>query len=169
MFKQVKAMIVGDVETGQIDSGNPAKIGGVARTTNPTAVDNGDRVGATFDDLGRQVIYPFQVRDLHATASATLANGTAATLLAAGGAGVFHDLVHVTFANNSTVAGNTASVALLADGSIVKTIQVPNGGTVDLEFTYPLPQAQANTNWSVDMEDITGSTVIIDALFIKNI
>lgn len=165
----LRTIVVGDVERGQIDSGNAVKIGGIARTANPTAVNNGTRVGATYDKLGRQVTWPFQVRDLSATASATLSTGTAATLLSAGGSGVFHDLVHVTLANNSTVAGNTASVALLADGSIVKTVQIPNGDTVNLDFTFPLPQAQANTNWSVDMEDITGTTVTIDALFVKNI
>lgn len=142
---------------------------GIARTTNPTAVSDTGTVQASFDDVGRQVVTLLQVRDLIATASATLSTGTAATLLAAGGSGVFHDLVHLTASNNSTVAGNTASVQLLQDGSVVKTLQVPNGGTLAIDFTVPIPQGSSNTVWTVDMEDITGTTVYIDALFAKNV
>ena len=143
--------------------------GGQARTTNPTALLNGQEIQPIFDDVGRQLTWPFQVRDLYATAAATLTTGTAATLLAAGGAGVFNDLVHISFANNSTVAGNTAQVQLLQNGTVMKTVQVPNGNTLSIDFTYPLPQATAATVWTVDMEDITGSTVNINAIFIQNI
>ena len=41
---------------------------GIARTTNPTAVADGADVSASFDKVGRQLVWPFQVRDLIATA-----------------------------------------------------------------------------------------------------
>ena len=63
------------------------EVKGVARQTNPAAVADAAVVTASFDDLGRQVITPYQVRDLVSTAFVALANGTETTLLAAGGAG----------------------------------------------------------------------------------
>lgn len=157
---------VGNVANDTADVGNPIKIGLQARQTNPTAVADADRVNAMGDDVGRVVNWPYQVRDLSATAAATLSNGTAATLLAAGGAGVMHDLIHVSCANTSTAA---ATIQLLQDGSVMKNIQVPASSTLSLDFTFPLPQASSNTIWSVDMEDITGTTLYVDALFIKNV
>ncbi len=161
-----ESFVSGDKESGQSDGGNPVKTGGVARTTNPTAVDDGDRVGASFDDVGRQLMLPVQVRDLLATASATLTSGTAASLLAGAGSGVFTDLIHATFANNSTA---TANIQLLQDGTVIKNIQVPAGNTFVFEPVRPIPAQTANTRWSVDMEDITGTTVFIDALFSKEV
>lgn len=136
-----------------------------ARQTNPTAASDTAQAIAISDDVGRQVNWPYQVRDLAQTASVSLTTGTAATLVAAGGTGVFHDLMHISFANNSA----TASVQLLQDSTVMKTIQVPASNTLSLEFTYPIPQGTANTVWTADMEDITGTTVTIDALFIKNV
>ena len=43
--------ISGDIAADAVDSGNPLKIGGVARTTNPTAVADLDSVSASFDDV----------------------------------------------------------------------------------------------------------------------
>lgn len=166
MFKQVIAKIFGDVAHGTTDAGDPVKIGLQARRTNPTAVQDADRVNALADDVGRQLIWPYQVRDLAATAQATLSNGASTALLAAGGSGVFHDLMHITMANNSTVA---ASVTLKDDGTVAKTFQVPASSTIAIDFTYPLLQGTANGGWNADMEDITGTTVTVDATFIKNV
>ena len=46
-------IVVGDNRHGGVDEGfPPVKIGGVASTSTPTAVDNGDRVNAYFDEYG---------------------------------------------------------------------------------------------------------------------
>lgn len=139
---------------------------GIVRQTNPTPKFDNQPAVPMFDDVGRRITMPFQVRDLVSTASASLTNGTAITLLAAGSGGVFNDCVHVSFANNSTAAAN---VVLLSDGTIIKTIQVPANNTLSIDFTYPLTQPVANTIWSVDMEDVTGTTVNVDAVFVKNV
>lgn len=137
---------------------------GFGRRTNPSATDGLQNVA--YDDLGRGVTWPFQVRDLHTTAQATLSNGTSTVLKSAGGSGVFLDLVHVTFANQSTVA---ATVVLLDDGTTRKTIQVPASSTLSIDFTYPLLQNASNSQWNVDMGDITGTTINVDAEFISNV
>lgn len=51
----------GDVAAGAVDSGNPIKIGGIAKTseTLPAAVDVGDRVDARFDVYGNFGVVPW--------------------------------------------------------------------------------------------------------------
>lgn len=160
------SLIAGDVASDSVDAGSPVKIGGQARTTNPTAVANGDRVNAIFDKLGRQLVIPYQVRDLLATASASLSTGTELTLLA-GTAGEFHDLVQLSCSNSSDAAV-TVSLRDATGGGVVKTILIPGNGQEHWQFTVPIPQNAAADTWTVDMSDITGTTVTIDSLFIKN-
>lgn len=163
------ASVVGSVASDVADDAEgPIKVGGIARTANPTAVAAGDRVSASFDDLGRQVITPLQVRDLRATAYATLTNGTETTLLAAGGAGVFHDLVMVMAANTSGAAAQV-DFRSVTGGNVEFTIEVPSGGTGGVAIPMPWPQGNANNNWTVDMGDITGTTIYISALFSKEV
>lgn len=158
----------GDIAAATTDSGNPLKIGGVARTANPTAVTGGQRVNASFDDLGRQLITPYQVRDLIATAYVSLTNGTEAELLAAGAAGVFHDLIEVTFANTSTGAV-TIDLRDATAGGIVKSFQVPGGNSITQAFTVPIPQNAAALPWTADMDDVSATTTNVSATFIKNV
>lgn len=137
---------------------------GVGRKSNPSEVLDGRPVEAFMDKVGRQAVILYQVRDLVATASATLTTGTSTSLLAAGGTGVFHDLLQVTFSNNSTVS---AQVSLKDDGTAYN-FQVPASGAVVIRYNAPLKQSAANSQWNADMEDITGTTVYVEALFAKN-
>ena len=159
---------VGAVVADGIDDGSaPVQTGAIARTANPTAVSGGDVVKLTADDLGRQVMRPVQVRDLIATAYATLSNGTETTLLSAS-AGVYHDLIYVMGANNSDVAV-TVDVRGVTAGNVVMTLQVPANGTAGIACPVPLPQAETGNNWTADMGDITGTSVYLTALFSKEI
>lgn len=153
------------IPAGMLDSGNPVKIGGVARQTVPTPVDDTDRVSASFDDVGRQVMTPYQVRDLIVTAYVTVTSGTVATLLA-GDADHFLDLLEISCATDSTVA--STNFLLKDDGTTVRGFDIPVSGTVELKFPVPLPQSAKGGNWYVDMEDVTGTTLQIGALFVKN-
>lgn len=49
--------IQGTVSHDAVDSGNPVKIGGKAVTGSPSAVADGDRVDALFDELGKLGIF----------------------------------------------------------------------------------------------------------------
>lgn len=105
-----------------------------------------------------------EVRTALESAAATLSTGTA-TSLRAGDADYFLDLIEVTLSNNSTVG---ASVAFKVDGTTLKTIQVGAGNTTQLRFDAPLAQPVKGVPWLVDMEDITGTEVTVEATFIKN-
>src|SRR5262245_49635784 len=128
--------VEGNVAHDAADSGNPVKIGGQARQTNPTAVADADRVQAVYDDIGRQVVILNHVRDLVDQGSLTLSTTTETTLLAAAGAGVFLDLTLLLITNTSATAVRvdfrdaTAgtvrfSVAIAANGGAVIAFNVP--------------------------------------------
>jgi hypothetical protein len=166
----VSTIAVGSVVADAVDDGSaPVQHGGIARTANPTAVSGNDVVKATFDDLGRQVTRPVQVRDLMATAYATLTNGTETTLLAAS-AGSFHDLVYIMGANNSDAAV-TVDIRPVTSGNIVMTLGIPAYGTAGVACPVPYPQSASDTgnNWTADMGDITGTTVYLSGLFTREV
>ena len=132
------------------------------------------------DTLGRQIITPVQVRGLMQTAYVSITTGTETTLLA-GVSGVFMDLVSISASTNSTFAV-TAVVPPYIDvrdcrtGGIlfsfpVSGLSATNTGsptTYVRDFNVPLPQSEAGNAWTVDMNDITGTTVNISALFARN-
>lgn len=141
----------------------------IARTTNPTAAADGATNFQTSDKLGRALNRPVQVRDLIATAYVSITGGTETTLLAAGGAGVYLDLIMITATNNSTAAVQLDIRATTA-GNIIHTMYLPaSTGPVGFTPAVPWPQDNVNNNWTIDMPDISGTTVYVSALFSKEI
>ena len=138
-----------------------------SRQANPTAIAN-DWVAPAADDLGRIVTRPVQVRDLIKTAYVALANGTETTLLATT-AGTFNDLIMITATNNSTAA-TQLDIRDATGGNIVHTMYLPaSTGPVGFAPAVPYPQGNQGNNWTVDMPDITGTTVYITALFTNEV
>lgn len=113
-----------------------------------------------YDAAGLPFVQGFNVRNAYSTAEASLTTGTNTSLQAAV-TGRFMDLVELSFANNSA----TASVAIKDDGTTVRTFQLPASNTVQYRFDPPIPQGSLGSIWSADMEDITGTTVSVGALF----
>jgi hypothetical protein len=132
-------------------SGNPLLNGLESRTTNPTAVGDGDVVRAMADDVGRQVMVMGAPRDLTVHQHTAITTTSETTILTAGGAGVFHDLTSMIITNedNQSVqvtikddtAGTTRMVISLA----------PKGGAV-LNWPVPVTQAAANDNWTATLD-----------------
>ena len=161
------AISVGSTVSDAVDDGSaPVKTGGIARTANPTAVAGGDTVSASYDKMGRQLTRA-QARDLTVTAYASLTTGTETTLVSAV-AGSYLDLVYIMGANNSDVAV-TVNIRPVTAGNIVMTLQVPANGVAGIACPMPLPQGDPGNNWTVDMGDITGTTVYMTALFSKEV
>lgn len=167
----VSTIAVGSVVADAVDDGSaPVQSGGVARTANPTAVAGGDVVKSTHDDLGRQVMKVNQVRDLLSTAYVSLTTGTETTLLSAT-AGFYYDLVYIMGANNSDAVA-TVDIRGVSGGNILMTLVVPPYGTSGVSLPVPIPQTGSDgtgNNWTADMNDITGTTVYVSALFSKEI
>lgn len=158
------------IPSGMLDSGNPTKIGGVARTTNPTAVDNTDRVSASFDDLGRQVTWPFQVRDLLTTGFATLTRGTETEVVAAV-ASTLTDIVTITGANTSSIAQNI-NIRVGTGGSVVDSLTIPVTSSISKSYAVPLLSSEVAQAWTAQnttQSDLSDSPVTITMVGMKNI
>ena len=157
----------GNVAHDAVDSGNPVKIGGVARSTQPANVANNDRVDAYFDKLGRIVTRPQVPRELVASNRITLTTTTETTLIAAGGANVFRDLVYV-LASNESASEVRVDFRDSTAGTIRFSIDLaPDGGGWSGTFPVPWPQATANNNWTAQLSTAV-STVYLSALAVED-
>lgn len=160
--------VSGAVAHDSVDSGNPQKIGGKARQTNPTAVADGDRVDAAFDDVGRQVTVPYGVRDLVSHQHTEIASSSAeTTIVTAGGAGVFKDLLALLITNQTA----TAVVVTIRDATAGTTrmkVAIPASGGYLLRFPAPVNQAAAANNWTAQLSSAS-VTVDIFAQFVSNV
>lgn len=120
------------------------------------------------DNKGRQFIAMHEVRSSLVSASASLTTGTATSLIA-GDAADYLDIIEITFSSGSTAALGTATVGvdLINDGTIIRHIDLIEGGAEQFRFDAPLRQQTKNTPWILDMDDVTGTTIRVDATLIK--
>jgi hypothetical protein len=160
--------VAGDVAHDAADSGSPQKIGGKARQTNPTAVADGDRVDAAFDDVGRQAVVPYGVRDLVGHQHTEIASSAAeTTIVTAGAAGVFQDILSIVLSNQTA----TATVATLRDatgGTTRMKVNIPVSGTLIIPLSAPMKQAVAANNWTLQLVS-AAVTVDIFVQFVSNV
>lgn len=162
------SIAVGASTIGTADDGSaPVQQGGLGRTTNPTKVTDGQVVKASFDVTGRQLIRPVQVRGLVQTAYVQVSTGTETTLRA-GVAAAFLDLIYIKFSNNSDAAVSV-DLRQVTTGNVIDTYQVPANGVVGISLPVPYPQQDTGNNWTVDLPDITGTTISVSALFSQEV
>ena len=107
---------------------------GIIRQTNPTAKLDGQPAVPSYDDLGRQLITPYQVRDLISTGFATLTRTTETTILA-GVASTFLDLVQITGINTTGVAVRI-DIREATGGGIVDSLIVPTNDIRTKQFMF---------------------------------
>lgn len=143
----LQATVHGTIAHDTADSTAPHKIGGQARTTNPTAVADADRVNAIFDDLGRQVTVLNQVRDLVTDATTTITSSTTETTILAAAASTFHDLTALVVINTSATAVRVDFRDATA-GTIRFALYIPAGDTRGFVLQVPRPQTTVNNNWT---------------------
>lgn len=158
--------VQGDVAHDAAVGGNPVLQGLEARTTNPTAVADGDAVRAIADDMGRQII-AFSPRDLVVDNHVSLSVSTTLTLLAAPGAGVFRDLTMLTISNPSATPALVKIFDKLATGAQRFAWELAaDGGGIALAFTLPFKNATAQEGWSITSTElgVTATAQAIDTV-----
>lgn len=163
------SLTVGDLAHDAVDAGFPLKIGGQARTTNPAAVANADRVNAIFDKLGKQVVVG-SIRILKARQVTIITTSTAeTTIVTAGAAGVFKDLYSLLLTNTSVTATEVTIRDATAGGTI-SSFMVPAGSTIG--FTLPesgaWPQGTAANNWTAQ-SSASITSLKVTALTVENL
>ena len=157
------AEVQGTVAHDAVDANNPVKIGGIARQANPTAVAALDRTDAFFDDVGRQVVISNQVRDLVTRATTTISSTTETTILAAGAAGVFHDLTLLTVSNTSATDTRVDFRDVTA-GAIQFSLFVKAGAVVGFSLTTPMTQTTAASAWTAQLGTaVTDVRILVQA------
>lgn len=165
----VTASNAGDVAHDAADSGNPVKVGGQARTTNPTAVADGDRTNFIADKTGKQIVVQ-SIRDLKGVQKTTITSSTSeTTIVTAAGASVFADLYGLIIANTSATACNV-TIKDATSGTTRAIIAVPAGDTRGFMVSESgaVPQATANNNWTATCS-ASVSSIEITAMYVKNL
>jgi hypothetical protein len=157
--------VQGNIANDSPDVGNPFKIGGVGRTTLQTAVTDGDRVDATFDKMGRQVI-TYSLRERRVQGNATLSNTTETTVIPAGAAGIFRDLVFLMVSNG----GNNKNRIAIRDsvgGAVVFYVNLASsGGGAVVPLLIWLPQTTASNAWTVQLDNTPGGGGTVDVFMV---
>lgn len=164
----VNQPVIGEIAHDAVDSGNPQKIGGQARTTNPTAVADADRVNAIFDKLGKQVVVG-AIRELKGIQQTNINASTSETTIVTAVASTYLDLYGLVITNNSS----TTTKVTIKDATAGTTRFVFEvAGTLTVGFTLPVdsavPQASTNNNWTATCGTSVNS-VDITAMYVKNL
>lgn len=164
-------LIQGNAGHDAADTGSPVGVGFNARTTNPTAVSDADRVRGIADDLGRQVVLMHHVRDLivlPGSPAQLTASGTAVRLLGSGATGVFHDAIALYMTNTGSV--NTTVFITDATGSATNHIfTLAAGGGAILHPLSAWPQRWSNSHWDATLNQATNAAVYIELQAVKNV
>ncbi len=151
LVNSLAVVSAGAVAHDGVDSGNPVKVGGKARSADAAAVATGDRADLYMDLLGKVVVVPQAPRALLGCASVTLTTTTETTLLSAGGAGIFVDLSWVCITNTSATAVRVDFRPATA-GTVGLSVLAPAGLNVMMPFVeVPFLQTTANNNWTVQL------------------
>lgn len=144
----LSTIAAGDIAHDGVDSGNPVKVGGVARSSEPTAVATADRVQAMFDLVGKMIVLPYaNPENFVSGAITTSMTGTTSTsLIAAPGAGLRNYITQITVSNAHATVGTDIAIQDGSGGTTLYTIPAAAvyGGAV-ITFPTPLRQPTANT------------------------
>ena len=159
--------VAGDVAHDAADSGSPMKVGAQARTTNPAAVADADRVNLIADKVGRLVAVP-AIRELVVQNSITLTDTTETELIAAGAAGVFHDLTLLVISNGGA-SGVRLDIRDDTAGTVRLSVWLPaGGGGAVIPFPVPFAQTASADAWTATVVG-TSADVRVTACAVKNV
>lgn len=153
-------IVTGNVAHDIADAGNPVKVGGVARSTDPSVVASGDRTHFLTDLIGRLVVSPYAIpENMLSGVTAAITNTSNTAVIAAQGAGVRIYVTQMVVLNTS----GTATLVNIKDGTTtIYTVNAPaTSGQIALTFPVPL-RLTANNALNVAC-GTTAANVIVSA------
>jgi hypothetical protein len=138
-----------------------------AMTALPTAVTNGQLAGAACNKDGILIAAPFGPREtISASGLITLTSTTTeTTLIAAGGASVFLDMVSIKVCNTSA-SDARVDVRDVTAGTVLDSWWAAAGRCVGEIFPASLPQTTANSAWTVQ-SSASVADLRVKATFVK--
>ena len=143
---------------------------GITRTTNPLKKVDGQPAVPSFDYLGRQITYPYQIRGLISTGSANLSL-IAETTIISGIASTLLDLVYVT-GSNTSVNAIRVDLRYGTNGSVIDSMVIPVGSTTEKQYRIPYPMSEVAQSITAKLNqagEISDSPITITALAIQNV
>lgn len=155
----LKCEPAGNVAHDSADSGNPLKIGGIARQANPTAVTALDRADAFFDDVGRLVTREGQCRDLITDQTTTITASTSETTILTAVAATFLDVTKIILTNTSATP-TELTVKESTGGTTRMTLSCPANDSRTYDFPRPVNQGAVNNNWTGTCADSVSSLLV---------
>lgn len=155
--------------TGSAVPANAFYKAGIAKTALPAAASDGNLTGAMVDKFGRQVCLLGSIRDLTGTQTTTLSASTSeTTIVTAGAAGIFNDLVMLIVSNTSAATNTRIDFRDTTAGTVLFSLESIGGAApVGFALPIPVPQTSAATNWTAQCATST-TDVRIYAVFVKN-
>lgn len=145
--------VVGDAAHDAAAAGNPVLIGVESRTTEPTAVGDGDAVRVHATSLGKQVVYPYAIPASTWSYVSTSAVTDAAddVAKAAAGAGIRNYITGIQVMNGHDTVG---TAVVIKDGSTViwQGWAEQTGGGCSAKFDPPL---RGTANTAVNVANVT--------------
>lgn len=165
------SMAVGNVAHDGADAGNPVKVGGVARSSEPTAVANADRTNFITDLVGKQIVAPYTNPENIVSGAITSAmTGTTSTsLVAAPGAGLRNYITTIIVSNAHATVGTDVVIQDGSGGTTLLTIPAAAvyGGAV---INLPVPLRQHTTNTALYCANVTtGASTKVSAVGYKGV
>jgi hypothetical protein len=158
-------MVEGDTASGVADANNPVKVGGLAKSAQPTGVADGQRVAALYDLLGRNIVAG-SIRNLKANIYTSLST-TGETQLIPAISTAFNDVYGAILSNQS---GSTIQVTLRdsTGGSTQCVLEVPAFDTRGFMMveSAALKQTAENTVWTG--QPSLATSISITLLYVKN-
>jgi hypothetical protein len=157
----------GDVAHDAADSGNPVKIGVVAKSSDPTAVATGDRVNLYADLNGKLIVLPYSLPENTITGStAAITDTTSTSVIAAAGAGIRNYVTTIIVTNSHASVGTLVTITDGSGGStLAKGYAKENGGGWALTLPVPV-KTTANTALHA-VCGTTGANVYVTAIGYK--
>ncbi len=160
--------VQGTAANGAAPVGDPVQNGFLAATINPAGVANAQMIRSMGDKIGRQVTTLISIRELYAQNTVAILNSTVeTTVIAAAGAGVFHDVSEILLTNASAVA-TLVEFRDATAGTVRIPVWVPANATIPVNPITYITQAVANGNWTAQCSSAT-SDIRIFIQAVKNI
>lgn len=152
---------VGSVAHDGVDSGNPVKVGGRARSTDVAQVSTDDRTDFITDLAGKQVVLPYAIpQNLVKGTTAAIVDTTSTSVIAAGAAGIRNYITSVLVTNSHATVSTFVKIL---DGSTIiwEGYALAAGGGFSCSFPAPL---QGTAATAINAQCVTtGANVIVSA------
>jgi hypothetical protein len=161
-----------DAASGATAPTNAVAIGLRALNANPTAVANGQLVLPAADLAGRLITQPLNYRTLIKTQATTIAATTETTIITAGGASVFNDLIALII-TTAGVAAATITIRDVTAGGTPWIIDYPNAAlapSVPFIVNFcevPMQQGTANSAWTIT--NSVATTIHVTAQYVQRL